>query len=282
VVLEEGVADEGHDVENGVRHDERPHAPGPGVDPAEEQAHDDVADEAAEALVQVVGAADQRRGHHDGRQRPAGLAPPGEEVADHDDLLQHRVLRGRQDQDRHRPPVVGEVGRGDGGVRAEGLGRGVQRQARQAHRSGEGEPAQQVLPWPSEVRPDHVVRVRPVPSQQVQGQGDRHQRQHDPHQLVGQVEPGTVRGHRRVHRRRLLVEGHLLGELVDQLEHGVDRRGAEADPEHQDRLGDQAATRQRGGDGHGVSVAVLAGRFTQGRPAGRAGAATGGPSATAR
>ena len=51
---EQGVADEGDDVEDRVRDDERHDPPGAGVEPPEDQPHDEVPDEAAEPLVEVV------------------------------------------------------------------------------------------------------------------------------------------------------------------------------------------------------------------------------------
>ena len=60
MVLEQGVAHEGDHVEQRVRHDQGADATGAGVDPAEQQAHREVADEAAEALVEVVAAAQDR------------------------------------------------------------------------------------------------------------------------------------------------------------------------------------------------------------------------------
>ena len=65
------VPDECHAVDQGMRDDHRHHAAPSFEQPSEEQAHHDVADEPAEALIQVVRTADQCAGP-DG----AGPAPP--------------------------------------------------------------------------------------------------------------------------------------------------------------------------------------------------------------
>ena len=70
------VADEGDHVEQRVRDDQRHHPPGAQEEPAEQDAHHRVADERAEALVEVVGAA-QQRGRADrvaARRQPAAAA----------------------------------------------------------------------------------------------------------------------------------------------------------------------------------------------------------------
>ena len=68
------------------------------------QAHHDVAGEAAEALVEVVRAAQQGAHRQRAARPPAELGQPVEQVAGDEDLLQHAVLRGRQDQHRDAPP----------------------------------------------------------------------------------------------------------------------------------------------------------------------------------
>src|SRR6478736_8349261 len=90
------VADERDRVEDRMADDERHDAPGADEDEPEDEAHDDVAGEAAEALVEVVAATDEGGQADDERPRPPGLTPPREEVAHHDDLLEHGVLDGGQ------------------------------------------------------------------------------------------------------------------------------------------------------------------------------------------
>ena len=67
MILEQGVPHEGDDVEDRVRHDQRHDPFGALVEPAEDQAHDEVADEPAEALVEVIRPADRRTGHDAGQ-----------------------------------------------------------------------------------------------------------------------------------------------------------------------------------------------------------------------
>ena len=70
---DQGVADEAADVEQGVGDDQRADPLPPQIDQPEHHAHDQVADEAAEALVEVVRAADQRADDDD-RDEPASRA----------------------------------------------------------------------------------------------------------------------------------------------------------------------------------------------------------------
>src|SRR5580704_1029850 len=55
VAGQQGVADEGHRVDQEVRDDQRHHPAPAAVEVAEDQAHDGVAKERADTLVQVVG-----------------------------------------------------------------------------------------------------------------------------------------------------------------------------------------------------------------------------------
>src|SRR5690242_1069080 len=81
VAGQQGVADEGHRVDQEVRDDHR-HDPAPAAEEeAEDQAHDGVAEERAHALVQVVGAADHRA-EDDRPGRPhAEPVQPAQQVA---------------------------------------------------------------------------------------------------------------------------------------------------------------------------------------------------------
>src|SRR3954463_4821716 len=104
------VADEGDDVEERVAHHQGHDPAGAHEDQPQDEPHDDVAREAAEALVEVVAPADERREPDDEWPGPPGLAPPREEVADHDDLFQEGVLDGGEDEHGRRPPDRLEVG----------------------------------------------------------------------------------------------------------------------------------------------------------------------------
>ena len=104
----------------------------------------------------------------------------------------------------------------------ERLGGDVEPQPRDADEGGQRHPAAEVEPRPAPVETEEARRgIRAVgrrrfdPAQEVEREGDRHEPEPDAGQLVGQVEVGPVGGHRVVQRRRLLVEGDLLGEPVD-------------------------------------------------------------------
>jgi MFS family permease len=102
---EELVSDERDDVEQGVRDDQRPDPASSPVPLGEDQAHDGVAEEGADALVQVIRAAQHGAGDQDRGRAPAQLPQSGHQVADHDHLLDHRVLDRLEDQNRNGPPV---------------------------------------------------------------------------------------------------------------------------------------------------------------------------------
>jgi MFS family permease len=121
---EELVADERHQVEQGVRDHERRH-PAATTEPlAEDHAHDDVADERAEALVEVVAAAQEGTGAEPGPVRPPEPLQPSHQVPDDHDLLEQGVLDGLQHEHGHRPPVRRQR-------RGHDLGRDAQRPARE-------------------------------------------------------------------------------------------------------------------------------------------------------
>ena len=91
-----------------------------------------------------------------------------------------------------------------------------------------------VAPRTAQVEPD------PFPvagqSQQVEGQQRRHQREDDPGQLVGQVEPGPVGGDAGVDLGGLLVERYRPGQLLGDRQDRVHRRLAQRHPQHQQHL----------------------------------------------
>ena len=106
---QQGVADEGHGVDQRMRNDQRHDPPVLAVEDAEDDAHRGVAEERADALVQVVGAADHRADGNGLDGPHAELVHPAQQVPDDEDLFQDAVLRGRQDQNREAPPDGGQV-----------------------------------------------------------------------------------------------------------------------------------------------------------------------------
>src|SRR6201987_503250 len=80
VANQEGVADEGHRVDQRVRDDHRGCAAPAQEQRAEDDAHDRVADEAAEALVQVIRTAQGGADRYGGAQGGTELAQPGQQV----------------------------------------------------------------------------------------------------------------------------------------------------------------------------------------------------------
>jgi hypothetical protein len=206
------------------------------VEQAEHDAHHHVADEGAEALVEVVGAAQHGARRDDRAEPPLELAQPGDQVADHDHLLQHRVLHGGQDQHRHRPPHLGQRGRHQRGVDAELGRRPEQRQAGQTDQRGQAGAPGQVLTGPPGVQAERPRRVAGVPRQQVYGEQHGQQRETDPEQLVREVQPRPG-GHGGVERGGLLRQRPVGGQLRDDRHRRVDGGLAEGEAEHQQRLG---------------------------------------------
>jgi MFS family permease len=107
---EELVADEGDEVEEGVPDHQRHHASAAPEPLTEHQAHDGVADERAEALVEVVRATQQGARGEDRPGRPAERPQAREQVADHHHLFDQRVLGRLQHQHRDGPPVGRQCG----------------------------------------------------------------------------------------------------------------------------------------------------------------------------
>ena len=89
----------------------------------------------------------------------------------------------------------------------------------------------EVTPPPDGVEPDPPDGAAPVRRQEEQRQRDRHEREPDRQQLVGQVE---VRPRRlaRVERRGLLRERRARGQSGHDVDERVDRRPAEREAEH--------------------------------------------------
>ena len=89
---DEGVSHEGRDVQQRVGNDQRADALPAQVDQAEDHAHDQIADEAANALIKVVGAANDGTEGNDRNGVPGKLPQSSEQVTDDDDLFQEGVL----------------------------------------------------------------------------------------------------------------------------------------------------------------------------------------------
>jgi hypothetical protein len=74
---DQGVSHESRDVEQGVSDDQRTDTFPAEIDQAEDYAHDQIADEAADALVEVVRAADDRADGDDRDPRSSRVAAIG-------------------------------------------------------------------------------------------------------------------------------------------------------------------------------------------------------------
>src|SRR5690348_5827980 len=84
--------------------DHRRYPPPPQEQHAKDKAHRQVPEKAAEALVQVVTAAKHRADRDRRRGVPPKLTQPGQQIAEHDDLLEYAVLQTVKKQDGIPPP----------------------------------------------------------------------------------------------------------------------------------------------------------------------------------
>src|SRR4029453_70005 len=93
---DEGVSHKGRDIQQHVRNDERGDALPAQVDQAEDDTHDQIADEATNPLVEVVRAANDRTEGNDRGDVPGEVAKSGEQETDPDDLFQQSILHSRK------------------------------------------------------------------------------------------------------------------------------------------------------------------------------------------
>ncbi len=199
-----------------MRHDQRHHPFRLQVEQREHDAHHDVADEAAEALVEVVGPAQDRRAQDDQRHgQPADLLEPGDQVADDQHFLQHGVLDRGEDQDRDRPPVRVQPARHDLCTQAELQGRVHQKQSGDPDAGRQAGPPADVEARPPVVDAEVAPGPDAVAAQQVPDEQHRDQVEGDVQQLVGQVQVGPGR-RRRVQGRRLTRQRLAGGEFGGQ------------------------------------------------------------------
>src|SRR5699024_7967980 len=149
----------------------------------------DVADERADALIEVVAGAEESQGDDDRpgpEPQPPQSQPP--ETED-DDLFDDPVLRGREQQDGNRPPMIAEVGRLD-------LGRDPQCPAARVHPEGADADDEEDEDTVAEVAPSVPVDSesgrqrlrRPVSAEQVDREGDGNEGEADVEKLVDEVE----------------------------------------------------------------------------------------------
>src|SRR5215208_572425 len=183
------LAEAGGDVDQEVADDEGGGAAAELVDAAEEQAEGEVAEEAAEALVEVVGAAEEGAGPQGFGRGPAELVEAAQEVAADDHLFQQAAAGGGQEQDRDRPPVAGGGDRDHGAVDAEADGEDVDAEADPADQGGQGEPPAQVGPGLGAVEADAGRRLAGA-VEEVEDQGHRDDRGGQVEQLIGQADVG--------------------------------------------------------------------------------------------
>src|SRR5664280_881975 len=123
------VADERQDIEQYVSHDQRQDAAGALEPPGEDQAHHKIPGEPTESLVKVVAPPQHRARPQRLPSGPTQLTQQSEQVADHDDLLEHAVLGSLQQEEGHAVPGVRDVHYGQVGTDPELVGGPDQDQA---------------------------------------------------------------------------------------------------------------------------------------------------------
>src|SRR5690606_17054216 len=188
---QQGVADEGDDVEEGVGEDAGHGGASPAVVLREDAAHRGVRQPRARALVEVVGAAQERARGDDGRRPPAELLEPLDEVAGRDDLLEQGVLQRREDEDGHGPPR-GVEGRGlDLDRDAQCPPERVQAQPGDPDERGQRGADGEVPARAGERETDPGRGTAAGLAEEVERQRHRDEREAEAEQLVGEVEVGA-------------------------------------------------------------------------------------------
>src|SRR6266498_2060783 len=225
LVLDGRVADERDRVDQGVRDDQRGDPAPPPVQVSEDQAHRRVAEETAEALVQVVGAAQHGAEHDRAPRCPAQLVQPAQQIPKDQDFLENAVLRRVQDQYRDPPPDRGQVLRHD--VKADPE---LVRDQVQAKPGAADEGSQHGAPGGVSGRlagvQAHVRRRLARPGHQVDDQRDRGKSLRDPDELQDQVKQRTAGSQRPDQQGLLLAERLRGGQRPDQLDQRPQATGA--------------------------------------------------------
>jgi hypothetical protein len=155
-----------------VGDDHRVRPPPPQEQRTEDDAHDRVADEGAESLIQVVRAAECGFDRYRAGRAEPDQPEPAQQVPDDQDLLEQAVLQGGQQQHRDAPPYVRQVRRDDVQRDAGPEREVVQPEATAADHRGEPRAAKQVAPRLREVHADGR-RALAVPDQQVEHEHHR-------------------------------------------------------------------------------------------------------------
>ena len=219
-----------------MRDDER-HDPFGAVEPiTEDQAHHEVAEAGAEALIEVITATDGRARHDGDRCAPGEFAEAGDEITHHHDLLEYGVLDCREDEDRNCPPILVEPTGDDVGGDAQGAAGEIQSDPGQADGGGEAYAREDVVERLAAVDAE-PLRDGPqivVQAQQIKSQNDRHERETDAEDLQREVEVFTP-ALRRVESRGGMTEPTIGGEFGDQADDGINcglaQRQAQDDPD---------------------------------------------------
>src|SRR5215218_5963699 len=192
VAAEGEVAEAGGGVDQEVGDDQGGGAAAELVEAAEEQAEGEVAEEAPEALVEVVGAAEQAAGPEGLGGGPAELVEAAQQVAADDHLFEQAAAGGGQEQDRDRPPVAGGGDRDHGAVDAKADGQDVDADADPADQGGQADPPAQVAPGAGGVEADAGRRLAGA-AEEVEDEDHRHDRGGQVEQLVDQADVGEQR-----------------------------------------------------------------------------------------
>ena len=214
---------------------QRPDAAPALVEEGEDDAHHQVADEAADALVEVVRAAQHRAGQQGGDRAPAELFESAQQIADHDHLLQDRVLGRREDQHGELPPLAGQRLRDDGEVHAGGARDEVEGESRAADAGRQSRAPGQVEARPGEVEADRTGSGA-LPRQQVEDEQHGHQGGRDTEELPGQIQPRTPRRRRGVEIGRLVLQSARPGDRADETDQGGDGARPQRQRQHDQRF----------------------------------------------
>src|SRR5262249_8416300 len=142
-----------------MRNDHRRHSPPAAEEHTEDHAQYRVTEKAAEALVEVVAAANQSTERDSPARTPAELVQPGQQVTEDDNLLENPVLHAIEKQNRIAPPHRLQVLRDDVQVESEMKGGEVQAEPAAANQDREHHAPDAVLCGLARVETDQRRRL---------------------------------------------------------------------------------------------------------------------------
>src|SRR5699024_8057745 len=198
-----------------------------------------VADERADALVEVIAGPEDRQGDDDRPGPVPELPQPLGAEAEDEDLFEDSVLRGQEDEHRYGPPMIAEVGRLNLGGDPQRPSAGIDAEGADADDDEDEQPVAEVsapVPVGPQTRAQAARIV--VACEQVEGQRDRHECEADVEELIDEVETGP-RGQGSVELGLSLADRSTGGD-IGQAHDRIDGRLSQRQSGHESELEPQA------------------------------------------